>query len=116
MADEIFLTTDVSDGVLHAGIRAEKVAEREATIIEEGINAAGGDAGWKVALDVEPVMLLASVGLGMLINLDKQAKAGGGKLVIHSMSDQLLMMLKITKLHKVLTIVKDRDAAIAALR
>ncbi len=116
MADELFLSTDLADGVLHARVLEQKVAEREATIIEGGIAATAGDAGWKVALDVSPVMLLASVGLGMLINLHGTAKSNGGKLVIHGMSDQLLAMLKITKLHKVLTIVKDRDAAIAALR
>ena len=58
--------------------------------------------------------LIASAGLGALITLNKNIKAKGGKVVFFNMSNDLMQVFKLTRLNTLLTIVKDRDAAVKA--
>ena len=92
-----------------------KVTEREAGVICEEVEAAAPGAGWKVALDLSEVMLLASAGLGALLTINKQCNSGGGKLAVFGLSEEILGVIKLTKLDKVLQIRPDRDAALRAL-
>ncbi|MCC7388517.1 MAG: STAS domain-containing protein [Phycisphaerales bacterium] len=92
-----------------------KVTEREAGVICDEVGAAGQNAGWRVALDLSEVMLLASAGLGALLTINKQCKAGGGALAVFGLSEEILGMIRLTKLDKVLQIRPDRDAALEAL-
>ena len=68
-----------------------------------------------MVLDLSEVMLLASAGLGALLTINKACKAGGGSLAIFGTSDEIVGVLKITKLDKVLQIRTGRDAALKAV-
>lgn len=113
--DSTFVSTELVGGVLVAHLKCEKVAEREATVISGELVTQAAAHAWKLALDMTEVMLLASVGLGALVTLNKNCKAKGGKLVVYGLASELAEVLKITRLDRVLTIVKDRDAGVKAL-
>lgn len=98
-----------------AKITCEKVGQREAQVIEAEVKTAAPSKHWRVVMDVSTVTLLASMGLGMLVTLHKTCAAGGGRLVIYGMSNELAGLLKVTHLDKVLKIVKTRDDAVKAL-
>jgi len=116
MADTTHTSTSVIDGVLDAKIKFEKLTEREGPIIVDEITANAPGAGWKIALDITDVSFIASAGIGAIVTLHKQAKANGGKLAVYGVSDDILQLLKLTRLNKLFTIAKDKDAAIKALK
>lgn len=110
-----FLSTEVVSGVLVAKLRCEKVAERESAVIAGELTPLLQGHAWKVVLDLQEVMLLASVGLGALVTLNMNCKANGGKMAVCGVGNDLMDVLRITRLEKVLSIVKDRDSAIKAV-
>lgn len=69
----------------------------------------------KVVLDMHGVQHLSSAALGMLISLKSTIESTGGKLVLAGLRDDLYQIFKITKLHKVLTIKENVNAAMASL-
>lgn len=115
MSTSTFIKTEMDSGVVVARLLCEKVAERESQVLQAELSAAATPHKWKLALDCAEVMLLASVGLGMLVTLNKNAKAGGGKLAVFNLSKELMEVLKLTRLERVLLIAKDRAAAIKAV-
>jgi len=92
-------------------LHCEKLAEREAHFLQTELATAAKTGGWKLALDVSEVMLLASVGLGALVTLNKECLPAG-KLVVFGIVDEIREVLRITRLERVLTIAKDKDAAL----
>jgi len=113
--DSTFVSTEVVNGRLVARLKCEKVAEREAPIISGELGAEASKHSWRLALDMSEVMLLASVGLGALVTLNKNCKANSGKLVVFGLGSELFEVLKITRLDRIITIAKDRDAALKTL-
>ena len=96
-----------------------------APVHDDGLSARPEDAaelaqaaapfGWRLALDASQLTMLPSVGLGALVNLNKTAKSNGGKLAIFNLASEILEVMKLTRLDRVVTIVKDRDAALKAV-
>ena len=113
--DSTFVSTEIVSDRLIAHLKCEKIAERESAIISGELGSQAGKHAWKIALDMTEVMLLASVWLGALVTLNKNCKANSGKMVVFGLAAELFEVLKITRLDRVITIVKDRDAAIKAL-
>lgn len=113
--DSTFVSTEIVNGHLVARLKCEKVAERESAIISGELGGEAAKHAWRVALDMGEVTLLASVGLGSLVTLNKNCKANGGRLVVFGLTGDLADVLKITRLDRVITIVKDREAAVKAL-
>lgn len=114
------VTTQLVPAGLVCHITCSKVMSQEAQVIEQDIRAAAHDVPstakhWRVVVDLAGVTMLASMGLGMLVNLHKACANEGGKLVICNMAPELLSLLQITHLEKVLKVVPDREAAIKAL-
>lgn len=107
-----FLTTERVGNVVIARLCCEKFAEREATIVQTELAAAAKESSWRLAIDASEVMLLASVGLGALVTLNKDCKAGGGKLVVFAVTQEIREVLRLTRLERIITIVKDQDAAL----
>ncbi len=68
----------------------------------------------KVLLDFSNVEFMSSAALGKLIRLHQRLAGVGGKLVLCSISKTILEIFEITKLDKMLTIVKDQKAGLAA--
>lgn len=110
-----FLSTEVVQGKLVATLRCEKVAERESAIITGELTPLLAGHGWKVAVNMTEVMLLASVGLGALVTINKNCKANSGRLAVYGVAPEILEVMKITRLDKVLALCADRDSAIKAL-
>jgi anti-anti-sigma factor len=115
MSDSTFVKVTPVVGGVAAEILCEKVAGREAPIVQQELIAAASDHGWKLIVDLARVTLLASVGLGGLVTLNRTCHANGGKMVVCSIGKELDALLKLTRLDKVLTIVADRPAAIKVL-
>ena len=69
----------------------------------------------KVVLDFHRVRHLSSAMLGMIVALHKVIKQRDGQLRIAHISDDIHKVFELTKLHKLLTIAKSTDDAIASL-
>lgn len=111
-----FVDFDPSGTVLIARIVPSKVTEREAAVIRDEVNAAAEPAGWRVAIDLSEVTLLASAGLGALLTINKSCREGGGQLAVFGLGEDILGMMKIARLDKVLQIKPDREAALKVFR
>lgn len=116
MFDSTHLTCTASEGVVVATIKCEKIGEYEATVLQTEISDFVKGFGWKLAMDFAQVQLLASVGLGLLVTVNKQCRSNKGKLALYNVNDNLMNLLRITKLNTGLTICKTRDDAVKAAK
>jgi anti-anti-sigma factor len=98
------LTTDPSSGILVAKVLCEKISEYEATVLEPELRALAADHQYKLVLDMTSVEMIASVGLGMLVQLNRAIKQAGGKFVLANLSENIKKVMKITRLDAGLTI------------
>ncbi len=69
----------------------------------------------KVVLDLGSVQHLSSSALSMLLTTKSTATVRGGQLCLANVGDELLEMLKVTKLDTVLRIHKSTDDAVQSL-
>ena len=114
MFDSQHIQAAAQNGVLVVVVKTEKISEYEATIIQNEIANLAKGLNWKVALDLSQVQMIASVGLGMLVSLNRTAKTNKGKLALCKISDPIRQVLKLTRLDSGLTIVDDQAKALAA--
>ncbi|MBC7835068.1 MAG: STAS domain-containing protein [Phycisphaerales bacterium] len=110
-----YLAVETDRGVAVATILCEKLSERESQIIQAEASAASRAAGFRLVLDCTALTFLPSVGLGMLVRLMQECRAGSGKLAVFGLADPLVEVLKITHLHKVIPMHTTREAAIRAV-
>lgn len=103
-------TAPIGKGMI-ARVLVPKITEREAEIVSREVAAAAMGANWRVALDMSQVSFLASAGIGTLVNLHQQSKKAGGQFVVFGLNDQLMQVLKISRLDKLFPIKPDADAA-----
>lgn len=68
----------------------------------------------KILLNFSNVEFMSSAALGKLIRLHQRLHSIGGKLVLCSITKSILEIFEITKLDKMLTIVKDEKTALAS--
>jgi anti-anti-sigma regulatory factor len=110
------------EGVPVAALTTEKIGEYEAHAIEVDLSGLGAAHRWRMAVDFSQVRLLASVGIGLLIKIQKLAGAnpaesgGKGRVVYFGMDANVRSLLAITRLDKGMTIVEDQGAAVALLK
>lgn len=116
MPDTSIVHLEPGVNFLHATITCEKVGQREAQILEAEVKQAAQGKQWRVLMNAGQVTMLASMGLGAIVNLHKLTASSGGRLVIYGMSDELLGLLKVTHLDRILHIVKSREDAIKDLK
>ncbi len=69
----------------------------------------------KVVLDLGSIEQLSSSALSMLLTTKSTATVRGGQLCLANVGDELLEMLKVTKLDTVLRIHKSTDDAVQSL-
>lgn len=112
MPESQYIKVEPVGQVTAAEVTYEKITDRECTAIMNDLVDAAREISWRIALDLSRVMMLASAGLGTLINLHKQCASSGGKLVVFGLREELLELMKLTKLTKLLTIADSREAAI----
>jgi len=104
------------DGVLVAKLKCEKLGEYEASIVQGDISAAAKGTSWKVALDFTDVQLISSVGLGLIVTLNKAAKTNKGRMSMFNLNPNLLNLFKITRLDSGLLIKSTAQEAIEAVK
>ncbi|MBY0113685.1 MAG: STAS domain-containing protein [Phycisphaerales bacterium] len=114
MSQSSFVTHNLVGNVVVAQLEREKITEHECQVILTELTNAAAKCQHHLAVDLSKVTLIASAGLGALITLNKTIKAKGGKVVFFAMSEELLQVFKLTRLNTLLTIVKDKDAAVKA--
>jgi anti-sigma B factor antagonist len=68
----------------------------------------------KLLLNFSNVEFMSSAALGKLIRLHQRLQQVGGKLVLCAISKSIMEIFEITKLDKMLTIVKDEQTGLSA--
>lgn len=112
MADSSYTKVENINGVTLALITLEKVSDREAPIVQnEVINGSLGTK-HRIVLDLSPVHMLTSAGIGMLVTLHKTAKGAGGAFCAFGIRPEIMQVLKLTNLHRLVTIAESKDAAV----
>ncbi|GMV24600.1 MAG: hypothetical protein AMXMBFR58_06310 [Phycisphaerae bacterium] len=107
-----YVTCELVGNTVVGTILVEKIAERESQIIQTELGQSAAPYGWRLALDASHLTMLPSVGLGALVSLNKTCKANGGRLVIFNLAPEIHEVMKLTHLDRVVTIVKDKEAAL----
>lgn len=98
-----------------AQILREKISEHEAEIVKNEALAGAAEAGHRLVIDVSEVRLLTSSGIGALIMIDRECRTKGGKMALTGLTDELMGLLKMTKLDRVFIIKKDQAEAVIAV-
>ncbi len=114
MIDSTHIDATADSGVLVITLKCEKLSEYESTIVESEVKGLAQGLHWKVAMDFTRVELVASVGLGMIVSLNRSCKASKGKLALFGMNENLRTLLKITRLDANFIIKPDRAQAVQA--
>lgn len=94
----------------------QKVSEYESEILKNEALAAGADAGHRLVIDLSEVELLTSAGIGALILIDRECRLKGGKMALFGLTDELLGLLRMTKLDRVFAIRPDEAEAVLAVQ
>lgn len=87
---------------IHATLLSERYTEREALAIESDLLGVAPQRSHRLLVDMSRVLLLASAGIGSLIQVHKACNAAGGKLVLYNIDEQVRMMLAVAKLDRLL--------------
>ncbi len=117
-ANSQFVRTAQRAGALWIEFVTEKIGERETQIISpvivEAIESAPDDTR-AVVLDMRTITFLNSVGLGMCIDARNRSNARKTKIIMHGLNDELLALLKITRLDKVFVVTNDEKSLTKAV-
>lgn len=113
MSEKAFVMIDESGKAAVARVTCPNIGQREAPIIETELSALGERTGWRFALDLTEVKMIASLGLGMLITLTRSSSASKGKIAMFGLGDELKGVIRITKLDRLLPVAKDEKAAVS---
>jgi anti-anti-sigma factor len=115
MSQSTFVTSQTAGRAGVARLERQKLGELEVQAVQTELAACAAQHGWRVAIDLSQVLLIASAGLGALLTINKQCKAGGGKMALFGLGEELMGMLKLTNLHRILAIEATQDAAVKAV-
>lgn len=114
MFDSTHIRAEADQGVLVVHLKCEKLSEYETNVVQNEVQSLAAGMAWKLTFDASSVQIISSVGLGMLISLNRLAKTSKGKLAIFGLSEQLRGLFKISMLDKALSLQPDRASAIKA--
>lgn len=109
------MTVDESDGVPVARIVCTSIGQRESTVLSDEFTGLGERSGWRFVVDLSDVTVITSIGLGVLITLQKNASANKGRVALFGLGSELRQLMKMTKLDRMLTVTKDGPSAIAKI-
>jgi anti-anti-sigma factor len=118
MIQSAHVSSSLVNGVPIAVLTTEKVGDYECHAIELDLTKLANEHRQRYAVDFTQVRLLSSVGIGLLLKLNKMAAQHkpAGKVVFFSIDPQIFKLLQMTRLDKGLAIQKDRDAAVKFLQ
>ncbi|MGD9688216.1 MAG: STAS domain-containing protein [Phycisphaerales bacterium] len=114
MFDSTHIRAEADQGVLVVQLKCEKLSEYETTVVQNEVQQLAPGLGWKLAFDASQVQIISSVGLGMLISLNRMARTNKGRLAVFGLSEQLRGLFKISMLDKALSLQGDRASAVRA--
>lgn len=108
------LKTSEEEGVLVAAFTYANILDEAKiqTIGAELMECIGAASEKKLLLDFEGVSFMSSAMIGKLVLLHKKCKDAEVKLKVCNISDNVMEVFKITRLHKVFDIQKDREKAV----
>ncbi len=115
MAGSAFASVELHGVSYVVKVLCDKLGSRESEILQQEMAAIVKQHGYRLAMDCSGVTMIASMGLGMFIQINKDCKGHAGKFVICGLSGELMKLLAMTKLEKVLTVAPDRAAALKVL-
>jgi len=99
---------------LTARVKHNKVSDFEVQQLRGELRQIAEAAGKRLAVDLSGVEMLTSAGIGLLIETHQQCEAAGGRLVVFGVQEDVLGVLKLTRLDRILNIRKDEQAAMHA--
>lgn len=67
----------------------------------------------RLVIDLSEVSFMDSSGVATLVEVLREQRARGGKLVLCNLQDRVLSIFKISRLDSIFTIAADRNAAMA---
>lgn len=114
MSTSSYVTREPAGAASALVVHCTKVGDHEARVLQAELASAAAP-GWRVVLDLSGVELLASAGLGVLVTLNQQCQKNGGKLAVHGINDEIMGVLKLTRLNKLISITSDRASAVKAV-
>ncbi len=94
----------------------QRLAMANAAALREAITHHLEKESQHVVLDLAAVEYVDSSGLSVLVSALKRARALGGEAVLLNVSEQVMALILLTRLHEVFGIYKTRDAALAGVR
>lgn len=100
----------MQDGILVATIKTHSLSEYESRIVGDQILADAETSG-RIILDLEEVTFMASAGVGMIVKVHNRAKQAGGKLAVCNLNDQLVELMRITRIDKLFPIEESLEKA-----
>lgn len=115
MLDNERVHTKLQGPALIATIKCPKITDFEKPALHTELSKIAAAHGFRLVVDMQNVHIIGSSGIGLLLSLNKEARAAGGKLAICHVAEEILEMLKISHLLKVLPVYKDLDRAVQAV-
>lgn len=102
----MFVQYEHGRGALIAILECSSIGQRESEILTRSITEESDrhDDGLTLVLDCSRVTFINSTGLGCFITLNKHMKKRKGRVILHRLSDQLLAVLKMTKIDRLFEI------------
>ena len=100
---------------LVARVLREKISDPESVPLRTELLEAVKLGAGRLAIDLSEVHLLTSAGIGLLVTIHKACAESKGRMVIFGLSDDILGVMKITRIDKVFRIVPDEKTALGLL-
>lgn len=116
MPDSTYLQASIQREVSIAKITTEKMGGFEAPGLTTELIALVESQPWPIVVDLSVVQILGSQGIGVLLNLRKACEAKKRPLALAGVSEEIMMMLKISALTKLFTFKNTVDDAIKAVK
>tara|TARA_R110002096_G_scaffold173781_2_gene348052 strand:+ start:222339 stop:222701 length:363 start_codon:yes stop_codon:yes gene_type:complete len=100
-------TTEFDDDGAVVRVTAHKIHEHESTRLIEEFKAFLASSGKsRIVMDYTEVEFVSSAGLGAMITTSRVAVEGGGKIVLTGINENVMQVMKLTKLDRLLKIEK----------
>lgn len=116
MPDTTFLQSSIQNNVSVAKINTEKMGGFEAPGLTAELLAIVESQPWPIVVDLSAVHILGSQGIGVLLNLRKACEGKKRSLALAGVSEEIMMMLKISALTKLFTFKNTIDEAIRSVK
>lgn len=102
-------------GAVHVVIPTGRLDTNTAKLLDERLASVTGAQGCRIVIDMTDVDYVSSFGLRVLLMAAKKVSAKDGRLVLCGLKHDVLNVFRISGFLKILTVVDDRDAALAAI-